>query len=84
MTGYSVGVSGYAAMAQIRDARPHRWSVGDPGTTPLATAAIADERPVTEDLVGRSFDERIAEWWDSLTENLSQMTFFLLDPESWR
>ncbi len=71
-------------MAQIREAHPHRSSAGD--AYPLAFTAVvaADDRPVAEELVGRSFDDRIAEWWSSLTENLSQTTFFLLDPESWR
>ena len=42
------------------------------------------ERVVAVDLVGRSFDDRLAEWWDDLTTNLRQTTFFLSDPESWR
>ena len=44
----------------------------------------AADRVVAVDLVGRSYDDRLAEWWDTLTQNLSQTTFFLLDPESWR
>ncbi len=71
-------------MAQIREAHPRRagamtafggWStsISEPG-----------DRPVAEELVGRSFDDRLVEWWDSFTESLSQTTFFLLDPESWR
>ena len=71
-------------MAQIREAHP-RWS-GMTTSFASAFAPISDptDRPIAEDLVGRSFDDRLVEWWDSLTENLSQTTFFLLDPESWR
>ncbi len=50
----------------------------------FAPSPGSERRPVAEDLVGRSFDDRLVEWWDSLTANLSQTTFFLLDPESWR
>jgi hypothetical protein len=71
-------------MAQIREAHPHHPSAGHALSSPIAAVTAGDERPVAEDLVGRSFDDRIAEWWSSLTENLSQTTFFLLDPESWR
>jgi hypothetical protein len=71
-------------MAQIREAHPHRPSAGHAFLSPFPAIATADDRPVAEDLVGRSLDDRIAEWWSSLTENLSQTTFFLLDPESWR
>ena len=71
-------------MAQIREAHPHRPSAGHALSIPFTAVATAEDRPVAEDLVGRSFDDRIAEWWGSLTENLSQTTFYLFDPESWR
>ena len=50
----------------------------------FAAASDTSDDPVAEDLEGRSFDDRLVEWWESLTTNLSQTTFFLLDPESWR
>lgn len=70
-------------MAQIREAHPHRAALTRSFAGPSAQVDT-NERPVAEDLVGRSFDDRLGEWWDRLTENLSQTTFFLLDPESWR
>ena len=51
---------------------------------PALPEADMSERVVAVDLVGRSFDDRLAEWWDVLTTNLRQTTFFLTDPESWR
>jgi hypothetical protein len=71
-------------MAQIREAHP-RWS-GMATSFAGAFDSISDSNDglIAEDLVGRSFDDRLVEWWDSLTETLSQTTFFLLDPESWR
>jgi N-methylhydantoinase A/oxoprolinase/acetone carboxylase beta subunit len=71
-------------MAQIREAHPRRAGALSPFGSSLATVSETTDRAVEEELVGRSFDDRLAEWWDSLTENLSQTTFFLLDPESWR
>jgi hypothetical protein len=82
--GYPVRVSGYAAMAKIREAHP-RWSgMATSFASALTPIPDAMDGLVAEDLVGRSFDDRLVEWWDSLTENLRQTTFFLLDPESWR
>lgn len=52
--------------------------------SPALPDADASDRVVAVDLVGRSFDDRIADWWDDLTTNLRQTTFFLRDPESWR
>ena len=82
---YPVRVSAYAAMARIRDAQPRARPARLSLVRELVSAGCgAADRVVEVDLVGRSFDDRLAEWWDSLTENLSQTTFFLLDPESWR
>ncbi len=82
--GYPVRVSGYAAMAQIREAHPRRAGTMSPFGSPFASVSEPIDRPVAEELVGRSFDDRLVDWWDTLTANLSQTTFFLLDPESWR
>ena len=82
--GYSVGVSGYAAMAQIREAHPRRAGAMTAFGGWSSSISEPNDSPVAEELVGRSFDDRLVEWWDSFTESLSQTTFYLLDPESWR
>ena len=82
--GYPVGVSGYAAMAQIGEAHPAERATLSPRQF-VRLGSGGDRSPRrAKTLVGRSFDDRLAEWWDSVTANLSQTTFFLLDPESWR
>lgn len=75
----------YVAMARIGGAQP-RLHTTNPilAAVPVLPDADAADRVVAVDLVGRSFDDWLAEWWDALTENLSQATFFLFDPESWR
>ena len=81
---YPVRVSGYAAMAQIREAHPHRAGAMAAFGSSFAPVSELNDSPIAEEIVGRSFDDRLVEWWDSFTESLSQTTFFLLDPESWR
>lgn len=75
----------YVAMARIRGPQP-RLHATSATMAPIPALPEADmsERVVAVDLVGRSFDDRLAEWWDVLTTNLRQTTFFLGDPESWR
>jgi hypothetical protein len=75
----------YVAMARIGGAQPRLHATSPTSSTvPAAPDADVADRVVAVDLVGRSYDDRLAEWWDTLIENLSQTTFFLLDPESWR
>jgi hypothetical protein len=71
-------------MAQIREAHPRRAGAMTAFGNSFASVSEPNDGPVAEELAGRSFDDRLVAWWDSLTENLSQTTFFLLDPESWR
>jgi hypothetical protein len=75
----------YVAMARIRTAHPRpRRAVGerDASAPQGGDPGPIVERPV--ELVGRPFDERIADWWASFSVNLAQTTFFLTDPDSWR
>jgi hypothetical protein len=82
---------GYAASATLQGIGPHvvgpRPAQGA-RAVPVATSASAPRPlPALDDwieLVGRPLDERFADWWGGLCEALSQMTFFLFDPESWR
>ncbi|MGZ8438998.1 MAG: hypothetical protein ACXWXR_10740 [Candidatus Limnocylindrales bacterium] len=75
----------YVAMARISGPQPRLRATSPSKTTePARPDADMVDRVVAVDLVGRSFDDRLADWWDDLTQNLSQTTFFLLDPESWR
>jgi hypothetical protein len=84
-TSYPMPMPAYVAMARIGSAQPrlHAMSAAT-SVVPSSRDLDATERVVAVDLVGRSYDDRLAEWWDTLTKNLSQTTFFLLDPESWR
>jgi hypothetical protein len=85
VSSYPMPMPAYVAMTRIGGAQPrlHATSSATP-RTPASPDRDAADQLVAVDLVGRSFDDRLAEWWDSLTENLRQTTFFLLDPESWR
>ena len=75
----------YVAMARIGGAQPRLHTTSPTlSTIPAAPDADVADGVVAVDLVGRSFDDRLAEWWDDLTTNLRQTTFFLGDPESWR
>jgi hypothetical protein len=75
----------YVAMARIRTARPRPRRGARERDAPVSQGGDLGpivERPV--ELVGRPFDERIADWWASFSVNLAQTTFFLTDPDSWR
>ena len=76
-------MAAYAVSAIIRDARPRRR-----GSTVSSGAHVATTWSTSEaetlDLDGRPLDDVVAGWWSDLTVNLSQTTFFLFDPESWR
>ena len=75
----------YVAMARIHGPQPRLHATSATmAPSPVLPDADASDRVVAVDLVGRSFDDRIADWWDDLTTNLRQTTFFLRDPESWR
>lgn len=76
-------MAGYAALGRIEGGRVRTlaWSrsaAEDLLLTELHRVAAVPEEP------GRPLDEVIRERWTVLREELSMMTFFLLDPESWR
>ena len=76
-------MAAYAATARIHDVRPHR---SDP---PRALDRVPRTRQPgveadTIELTGRSFDDRVGEWWSNAGANWAQTVFFLFDPESWR
>jgi hypothetical protein len=77
-------MAAYAATARIHDVRPRR-------SEPLHLADLTPwtaGQPVIEadtiDLAGRSFDDRVRDWWANASATWSQTVFFLFDPESWR
>lgn len=84
-------MSGYAASSTIQGIGPH---VVRARSTRAADALDRDPDPAAApcvpalgdwvELVGRPLDERLAEWWAGVREAVSQTTFFLFDPESWR
>jgi hypothetical protein len=56
-------------------------------TAPGPASALASTESLSVDqleLVGRPIDEAVADWFASIGESFSQLTFFLFDPESWR
>lgn len=82
-------MAGYATNARLHGAVPCFAGASERRAT---QASASDSHSSTElstdverfELVGRPFDERIAEWLASVGEAWSQLTFFLFDPESWR
>lgn len=82
-------MAGYATSARLQGAVPRfagasaRLSTVRPATEPLSTSEPPSDADRLE-LVGRPFDEMIAEWLASVGEAWSQLTFFLFDSESWR
>jgi hypothetical protein len=84
-------VAGYAANARLQGAAPQFALTGEhaPGAATLtgtSSPARQENGIVVDqlDLVGRPVDEMIGDWFASLGESWSQLTFFLFDPESWR
>ena len=78
-------MAGYVAMARVERGRvralawdePVRVDPGlDPALPVLASTAAASLEP--DDAV------TIGEQWDRLRDQLSMVTFYLTDPESWR
>jgi hypothetical protein len=76
-------MAAYAVSAIIRDARPRRRGSTDRAGTGVVTTWSTTDAEALE-LDGRPIDEIVAGWWSDLRVNLSQTTFFLFDPESWR
>ena len=78
-------MAGYAAMARVERGRVRAlaWDASVPAdpardraipaVTPAATASLEPDDVVT-----------LAERWDRLRDQLSMVTFYLTDPESWR
>jgi hypothetical protein len=87
-----MGVAGYVANARLQGGVPH--FVGGSGMTAWSSETAhgpgpfsADDLPFVPepvDLVGRPLDDVIGDWFASLGESWSQLTFFLFDPDSWR
>lgn len=84
-------MAGYAASARLQGAAPQFALNGEqaPRSVTLgsmAAATSADSPGIIDqlELVGRPLDESLADWLASIGESLSQLTFFLFDPESWR
>ncbi len=80
---YPVRMAAYAATARISDVRPRR---SDPprALDRVPRTVRSGVEADTIELSGRSFDDRVREWWSNATANWSQTVFFLFDPESWR
>ena len=83
-------MGGYSANARLHGGVPRFVGGGGGGdTSPEAPVLDASENGAAAnhawtELVGRSFDARLAAWLADLRESWAQATFFLFDPESWR
>jgi hypothetical protein len=82
-------VSGYAAAARIRGAAPHLVEAGRDGWVPAVTIAAppVEDSPVVVPGPGDTMaapGPTLAERWISFRERWSQLTFYVLDAESWR
>jgi hypothetical protein len=77
-------MSGYVVSARIGSASPRlargTWTAGTADPQPAVTldATIVESDDAT------TIQSDVAERWSAIRERWSQLTFFLLDPESWR
>ena len=74
-------MGGYIVTARVEAVGP-RFVGGLPASDPPDLARPADDAPA--EFVGPAGDARLGERWDAFRERWSQLTFFLLDGESWR
>ena len=80
-------MSGYAASAQIRGARPR---LADPAWVDGVGVATGGREPAAPEIVslepgeGSSAATSFADRWDAARERWAQLTFYLFDTESWR
>ena len=74
---------GYSAVARIDRVEPRLRAMRGHAPVPVAAATPPEDREVV-DLAGEPFATRLTEGWDSFREAVSQTTFFLTDPNSWR
>jgi len=85
-------VAGYVASARLQGGVPRFVGGGAVAAWPgdarhAVRLAGTDDQALAADhveLVGRPVDEVIADWLASVGESLSQLTFYLFDPDSWR
>ena len=79
-------MSGYAASARIQRGSPHLARATRDGMADQRPVALAATLIETDASAARDGDlaARVADSWAAARERWSQLTFFLLDPNSWR
>lgn len=78
-------MAGYSTMAEVRGGRVRAipWATDAGRARPEASPGVEHARVETPPVRARP-RETLGERWAGLREELGMMTFFLLDPESWR
>jgi hypothetical protein len=75
--------AGYSAVARIERVAPRLRTNRGHAPWVMAVSAAVEEREVV-DLTGEPFATRLSDGWESFREAVSQTTFYLTDPNSWR
>jgi hypothetical protein len=77
-------MSGYAALERVDGGRVRAIAWSGPGRSddlPFPVPHVTRDRARVDD---RPLADRVRERWAILREEWAIMTFFLMDPESWR